>query len=80
VVCSGFIEFIGFVGFFEFIGFIEFVGFVEFIEFFLINDSTTQPFNFFTLRSSVSLLGVWSWVLGFNFIFLPNKLINNLAN
>jgi len=26
-------------------GFIEFVEFVGFIEFFLINDSTTQPFN-----------------------------------
>jgi len=29
------------------------------------NDSTTQLFNFFTLRVSAALLGVWSWVLGF---------------
>jgi len=34
VVCSGFIEFIGLVGF---------------IGFFLINDSTTQLFNYITL-------------------------------
>jgi hypothetical protein len=42
VVCSGFIEFIGFVGF---------------VGFFRINDSTTQLFNFFTLRSSACICG-----------------------
>jgi len=41
-------------------GFIEFVGFVGFIEFFPFNDSTTQPFNFITLRVSAALVGVGS--------------------
>jgi len=40
------------VRFIAFIASIALIGFVGFIEFFLINDSTTQLFNYVTLRLS----------------------------
>ena len=52
-----------FIAFIASIASIAFVGFVGFIGFFLINDSTTQLFNFFTLCASAVSFDFGHWTL-----------------